>query len=244
MITKKATWQKFEEYTDTVKEKSLLNLLRKLYDQQFPERRSCFELLAIQRQMEVTKKINHVLNGWFIFFSFVSLVATSFYSNSNSSVYPSVLWGGVLFLLVAILAFITHFFYYSPKMTAFERDLSMGDFNHYKEMEELFLTLSQRCGWYDLRTPNDLAQYFEERVRFSVLLMKSSQAYPDYEENKTDAFLKSENDLFEKFLRLICMLRMMNVEKADNTTPTSFCNDLFEKRAKWLRKKLFDEVTI
>jgi len=233
-----------------VGEDSLINLFRKLYDQQFPPMKSCFELLAIESKIENTKKENHTHNEWLIRIGYLLLAVFAFNFQFadhikawGSSPYHTVVMWVTLGCAVSVLisAFIKFEMHYSPIITKCEIELCRGGFYYYKDAEKLFTSLIYKCSWYNLKTPNDLAHHLEERVRFLVFLIKSSEVNPNYSKGKTEGFLKDEADLLKKLIELICLLGLM---KTNEIAVITGVEKTLQTRTDWLYKKLFDEVSI
>ena len=240
-----------DENVNNDKESSLLHLFRKLYDQQFPQMISCFKLISIKERIEDFKEEQHTHNGWMIRIGYLLLAIFAFNFQfadhikawGNSPYHLVVMWvtiGCAVWILIStLIRFVNH---YERTINRYEMKLCSGGFDFYRDTEKLFLTLIQKFSWYDIKTPNELAEQIEKDVRFLVYLIKKSEAYPD--SNKVNPFLKKfEDDLLKSFIDVICALRLMGVEESDNMTfaPTP---NIYENRAAWLRKKLFDEVTI
>ncbi|MFA6297019.1 MAG: hypothetical protein WC629_00440 [Candidatus Paceibacterota bacterium] len=232
------------------RENSLLCLFRKLYDQQFPQTRSCFKLISIEERIEDLKEENRTHNKWMIRIGYLLLAISAFNLQfadhikewGDSPYHLVVMWvtiGCALWVLIS--AFTKFALHFSPIITKYEVELCGGGFYFYKDVEKLFTNLISKITLYDIKTPNELAEQLENDLRFLVFLIKKGETYPD--KNKRNHFLKKiEDDLLKNLIELICTLRMMKVEEADNTTSTIHHGNLFDKRAAWLRKKLFDEV--
>jgi len=234
------------------KENSLLHLLRKLYDRQFPQMRSCFELLAIKDKIEDLQKANHTYNGWLIRIGYLLVAIWTFnfqfvnyFKEWKDSPYHSVVTWLVIgcSLWALISAFTKLAMHYSPVVTRYEIELCNGGFDYYEDVEKVFTTLIQKFSWCDIKTTDELVKQIENDTRFIVYLIKKGEAYPD--NNKRNPFLKKfEDDLLDNLIVLICLLGLMKVNDAGNITTTDSNSNIFKKRNEWLRKKLFEEVAV
>ena len=229
---------------------SLIKLFGELYNQQFPDQDST-EYLAGEEKINMMWEKEAKLGLWVVKMILVnmtiSLILVGDRIFNHGQVLPLFFWGLLISIwilpavVIAIISYINQ-----KKIKSLNQTLGDQGYNFFRDNCKLLESLSDKLGLgiLEIQTPGQLAEYFEQRTKSLVHLIKSNQARPDCHSLKTTDSLEDEKALLKKLVEFICGMGLMGTNEISILIFGSPDKRLVDARALWLYKKLFDETKI